>query len=132
MTDAYTENLAEFGIREIRLLNELLTAWLVQGLPDNFYPDGVKPAFNKNSGSVFLTNEDYQVAMMNGDKLETFYYLPYSGDEGFLSDLLSGNDPDELNQDDIEYLLEASDNAYLELPKLWIDYKIGCNPEIAG
>ena len=44
MTDAYTENLADFRIREIKLLQQLLTAWLDQGLPHDFYNEGIKPA----------------------------------------------------------------------------------------
>ena len=60
--DYYTENLAEFGSRERAIAGELLSL----PLPDNFGTTGVRVVFNKNSGFVFLVNDDYQCAMMNG------------------------------------------------------------------
>ena len=42
---------------------------------------------NLKSGYVFLTNSDYQVAMMNGDNLESFYTDFETGEEGFRNDL---------------------------------------------
>jgi hypothetical protein len=84
--DPTTTNLADFRSRERRLLIELLTAWEEQGLPDDFYEEEVVPMFNRNSGNVFLTNSEFQVAMMNGDKLESFYSCPNCGHEGFKED----------------------------------------------
>jgi hypothetical protein len=68
---------------------EILKAWESGGLPDDFNEEGVKIAFNSNSGNVFLTNEDFQVAMVEGLCLESFYNSPYEGREGFFTDLLS-------------------------------------------
>ena len=73
-----------------------------QGLPDNFYNDEVRPAFNMESGLVFLTNYDYQVCMMNGDKLELFYSTPYENHEGFLDELLEYYD--DMHDDDKEFI----------------------------
>lgn len=42
---------------------------------------------NTHSGNVFLTNADFQVAMMNGNKLETFYTDFETGEEGFKEEL---------------------------------------------
>ena len=42
---------------------------------------------NFYSGNVFLTNTDYQVAMMNGDTLESFYTDFETGEEGFKDEL---------------------------------------------
>ena len=78
-----TENLEDFGSRERALLRDLLTAWNEQGLPEDFYSEKVRPAFNINSGYVFLTNEECQVAMLNGDKLENWYNCFNCGHEGF-------------------------------------------------
>jgi hypothetical protein len=64
----------------------LLTARNKQGLPDDFYNNEVTPMMNMISGNVFLTNSDYQVAMMNGDKLESWYSCPNCGHEGFAED----------------------------------------------
>ena len=64
-----TTNLSDFGYRELEMLEELLKAMREQGLPDDFYDEEVHPMMNQNSGNVFLTNSEYKVAMMNGDKL---------------------------------------------------------------
>jgi hypothetical protein len=120
MGNNYTENLAEFGSREIRMLSELLNAWMAQGLPDGFFNAGVKPAMNKMSGNVFLTNEEYQIAMMNGDKLESFYSLPYGGEEGFLCDLIDENSPADLHHEDVDYILNLAEAAAYDLPQLWL------------
>ena len=82
-----TTNLADFGNRELVMVRDLLSAMLEQGLPEDFYNNEVVPMFNQNSGYVFLTNSDYQVAMLNGDKLESFYTSPHEGLEGFYDDL---------------------------------------------
>jgi len=86
MNDITTTDLSRFGSRERSMLEDLLKAWREQGLPEDFYPEKVKPMMNMLSGNVFLTNEDFQVAMMNGDKLESFYSCPNCGNEGFKED----------------------------------------------
>jgi len=78
-----TTNIADFGAREINILIDLLTAWRDHGLPDDFSDDEVIPMFNKNSGHVFLTNDSFQVAMLNGDKLESWYSCENCSHEGF-------------------------------------------------
>ena len=82
-----TTNLADFGARELAEVRDLLDAMLEQGLPGDFYADQVQPMFDQNSGHVFLTNSDYQVCMLNGDKLESFYCSPHECREGFHDDL---------------------------------------------
>jgi hypothetical protein len=75
-----TIDLAKFGFREIEMLRDILDAWVKHGLPEDFSGEGVHPMFNMNSGNVFLKNEDYQVAMLDGgDKLESFYSFPECG-----------------------------------------------------
>lgn len=93
MDEIVTSDLAKFGSRERKMTEDLLKAWREQGLPEDFYDDGVTVSMNMNSGYVFLTNSDYQVAMLNDDKLESFYSCPEDGVEGFKEDLLEeGND----------------------------------------
>jgi hypothetical protein len=82
-----TSDLSQFGSRERDMLIELLTSWRVQGLPSDFDDDQVIPMMNKNSGNVFLTNSNYDVAMMNGNKLESFYSCHQCGHEGFLEEM---------------------------------------------
>jgi hypothetical protein len=81
------KDFSRFGHRERELAEELLKAWREQGLPDEFYNEGVTIFFNTQSGYVFLSNTEYQVAMMNGDKLEMFYTDFETGEEGFFEDL---------------------------------------------
>ena len=107
--DPTTTNLADFGMREIEELRDILTAWLDHGLPDDFYEEDVVPMFNRNSGNVFLTNSDYQVAMLADGKLESWYYTPYSGYEGFLQYFPS-------NQK-LKFYLSTSEEAHFLLPK---------------
>jgi hypothetical protein len=83
-----TSDLSKFGSRERAMLVKLLTAQSEQGLPEDFDTNEVVPMMNMNSGNVFLTNSDYDVAMMNGDKLESFYSCPECGHEGFKEDML--------------------------------------------
>jgi hypothetical protein len=117
----YTENLADFGSRERAMAGELLSA----DLPRNFNGSGVRVAFNMNSGYVFLVNDDYQVAMMNGYHMAIFHTTPYHGHEGFLEDLLNELTPDELNQEDIDYILREVEIENIDLPEIWQKYQNG-------
>lgn len=103
-----TTNLADFGYREKKMAAELLTA-MCQGLPDDFDDDQVTVMMNTSSGNVFLTNDNCDVAMMNGDKLESFYSCPECGHEGFKEDM-----PHDGNADCKRYLrdigVEESDD----------------------
>ena len=110
----YTENMADIMACSIERKEVLaiMKAWDKNGLPDNFYDEGVRFAFNKNSGYVFLINDDYQCLMMNGDVLEEFYTSPYDGHEGFINDLFDDymSDTDSWHIEDAEWLLEIKDN----------------------
>ena len=88
MENVLTSDFSDLGSRERSKLREMLISWDKYGLPDGFYNDEVTFAFNKNSGYVFFTNSDYQVAILNGDELEEWYFSPYEGHEGFLEDLI--------------------------------------------
>ncbi len=79
-------DLSQFGYREKKMAAILLTE-MCNGLPDDFNDDEVTVMMNTGSGNVFLTNSDYQVAMMNGDNLESFYSCPMCGHEGFKDEM---------------------------------------------
>lgn len=87
MQELTTTDFSRFGSRERKMAEELLRAWREQGLPEDFYHDAVTIMMNLQSGYVFLTNSDCQVAMMNGDRLESFYTDFETGEEGFREDL---------------------------------------------
>lgn len=106
-SDPVTYDLSEFGMREIEELRDLLDAWLSSGLPDDFYDDEVRPAFNKNSGFVFLTNSEYDACIEADGRLEMWYNTPYSGYEGMYDDLVDEAD-ESWESEDIEYLIELA------------------------
>jgi hypothetical protein len=87
MQEIITSDFARFGSREREMAEELLKAWREQGLPEDFENEKVTITMNLNSGYVFLTNAEYQVAMMNGDTLESFYTDFETGEEGFKEEL---------------------------------------------
>ena len=89
MTDYYTEDFSDIVscARERLMLIDIMRAWGDSGLPEDFSDSGVRPAFNRNSGHVFLVNEDHDVCMLRDGKLESFYTSPYEGKEGFYDDL---------------------------------------------
>ena len=111
MNNVYTEDFADIMScsRERYEVLQIINAWNHNGLPSDFYEDNVRLAFNKNSGNVFLVNDDCQVAMMNGDKLETHYTSPYDCHEGFLEELLDMVD-DSWHEEDIEWLNDIKSN----------------------
>jgi len=102
--DSYTEDFADICScsRERHMLIDIMRAWGDHGLPDDFADDGVRPAFNRRSGHVFLVNADYQVAMLRDGRLESFYVCPYRGDEGFFDDLVELYD--ELCEEDRDFV----------------------------
>ena len=102
MNDVYTEDFSEFGFRELDEAGKLLTA-IKNGLPPLFDDEGIKVGFNKNSGLVFLTNSEYQVAMLDDKgKLYNFYTTPYEGYEGSLEELLQ--EYDNMQEEDKEFV----------------------------
>ncbi len=87
MEEYTTTDLSKFGFREIAMAKDLLVEWVERGLPDDFERDEVTIMMNFNSGNVFLTNSEFQTAMMNGNKLESFYNCPICGHEGFIEEM---------------------------------------------
>ena len=119
----YTEDLADFGYREQEEAKNLFQAWRESGLPVDFWNNGVKIGFNMNSGYVFLTNSDYQVAMCTTneqDQLElySFYTSPYEGKEGSFEELLE--EYKEMHPEDQEWFQQIAENTNRsdELPDL--------------
>jgi len=124
MDDYYTEDITEFSLREIILLRDLLTAWIEQGLPKGYSEAGIRPMLSKPFGTVFLVNRDYQSVMMNGDKLERYYFTPHGDQDGFLNELLE-LDPQSLHRKDRDYVVSLCHLHELEkheIPADWRDY----------
>jgi PBP1b-binding outer membrane lipoprotein LpoB len=87
MKEIVTANLTYFGYRERKEAERLLSSWNTTGLPKEFEDDEVQIFMNRTSGYVFLSNSEFQVAMMNGDELEIFYTDFETGEEGFKDEL---------------------------------------------
>lgn len=121
MSDLYTEDFSDIvsAARERRMLIDIMRAWGDHGLPDDFEPSGVKPAFNKNSGFVFLVNSDFQACMLNGDRLESWYSTPYEGREGFFEDLV--DEYDDMHPEDQEYMRDVARATDRSIPQEGIE-----------
>jgi hypothetical protein len=105
-----TTNLAEFGNRELKIAAKLLTAYADGNFECPYFMDnGVQVMMNTDSGNVFLTNDDYQVLMMNGNELEGFYSSPYEGHEGFIDELIDMWDEDWHSEDSNWLFMLAQD-----------------------
>lgn len=120
MNNVTSTDLANFGFRELDMAGDLLKA-ACKGLPTNFYEDGITVMMNHLSGNVFLTNSDCQVAMLSGGKLEQWYSCPYDGEEGFIEELLE-NDPEDLHEEDREYIIDVAKADGVDLPENWVKF----------
>jgi hypothetical protein len=114
-----TTNFSEFGSRELAEAGVLLNAYSNRKSTCPYFSgSGVQVIMNKNSGYVFLTDDDCNVLMMNGNSLEGFYTSPYEGYEGFFDELVDYWDAS-WHKEDTEWLYQlAKDlNELDELPK---------------
>ena len=102
--DNPTNDLTQFGYRELAEAGKLLIAYAENG--SDFLTDGVQVWFNKNSGTVFLSDEDYNVGVLvekeNGVlkeyDIEQFFSCPICGHEGILSEMQHGEENTECKQ----------------------------------
>ena len=111
-----TTDLSKFGARELREAAELLTAYCEGARPHDFDDDGVTVMFNTHSGKVFLTNDQYQVAVSDGQgNLASFYVSPSQECEGTLLELREDFDRECWNGEDIEWLESLCDDHGVSL-----------------
>lgn len=82
-----TKDLRNFGYRELDMAGDLLKALGSSKDNTEYLGDGVEVWFNLGSGCVFLSDEDYNTAMMNGDSLEDWLQCGECGTEGFMEDI---------------------------------------------
>jgi hypothetical protein len=82
MTDIVTADLSKFGYRELNIAGKLIQAYSEQ--PVDFLGNGLTINFNTHSGYVFLSDEDYNVGMLDEDgNLKQWFFCPECGQEGF-------------------------------------------------
>lgn len=82
---ANTNKLEEFGFIELQEAALLLTEY-VNTKNNVELGSGVKLEFNQDSGKVFLTDEDCNVAVLEDGDLVNFYWCSECGYEGTKSD----------------------------------------------
>jgi hypothetical protein len=100
MDKIVTKDLTEFGYRELEEAGILLQAYSEN---PSILGDKVEVFFNRNSGCVFLSDEDCNTAMMNEDNLELWHWCPECGTEGFKEDFDTGNNGSD-NKCCVEYI----------------------------
>lgn len=70
---------------------------------------GITVMMNQNSGNVFLTNSEFQVAMLaDNGTLYSFYSSPYEGKEGSFEDLLT--EYNDMHHEDQEWFRDVAKN----------------------
>lgn len=118
MNDYYTEDFADIVscARERCMLIDIMRAWGDSGLPEDFSDSGVRPAFNRNSGYVFLVNEDHDVCMLRDGKLESFYTSPYEGREGFFDELLE--EYADMHPEDQRWMRDIAEATGRDIPEV--------------
>ena len=94
MNDVVTKDFSKFGSREREMASELLAAYGTDKDKTKFLGQGVEVCFNTHSAYVFLSDEDFNVAIMEGGELVDFITCPNCGHEDSLPDFLEscGND----------------------------------------
>ena len=82
-----TTDISKMDLSEV---TEMLSAYQEENTTRAFKAmwcdDGTIPTLNQESGYCFLTNDEYQVAMMNDGKLSMFISCPECGREDFEQD----------------------------------------------
>lgn len=91
MNKIITKDYSEFGHREKEMARDLLQAYGTNDDKTEYLGQGVEVYFNLHSGYVFLSDEDYNVAIMNGSTLEDFIHCPDCGGEGVASEFAEDN-----------------------------------------
>ncbi len=94
-----TQDFADFGHVEREEATKLLSTFGTSNDDTLFLESNLKIEFNPNSGYVFLVDEDYNCAMMNGDRLENHFSCPNCGNEGMQSEFRSEHSKSECCQE---------------------------------
>lgn len=87
-----TTDLSNFSNQGLKDAAALLNAYADNDVPTNFSAQDVQLMYNTNSGNVFLTNEDYQVVMLNNGQLEELFSCPVCGYEGFKETVIDNDE----------------------------------------
>lgn len=110
-----TDDLSRFGFIELKEAAKLLSAYCDDKMTplarESFDGEGVHIAFNTDSGKVFLSNDEYQVLMLNEEGiLDYWVWCSEHGSEGFLKDLAFDAENGNVPAEDCNEILENFDN----------------------
>lgn len=108
-----TNDLSQFSDAALREAGQLLIAY-ANNNHDNFYEGGVKLEYNPTSQKVFITNDDCQVLMADGEDLREWYWLSYAGEEGFALDLYGDFRNGNIDENDYEQLADILESEGLD------------------
>lgn len=104
-----TSDFKDFGKKQIAETADILKMYVDGKLSpvarDYFYDDGIEVMFNNQSGFVFLSNSDYQALGDNSGMLDLWITTSWTGQEGFLDDLVDDALSGGMERDDMEDLL---------------------------
>lgn len=106
MQNIVTSDISKFGQRERELAKKLLSVYGTKDDRTKHLGDGIQVFMNRDSGYVFLSDEDYNVALLNGNKLEDFHSCPNCGNESVASQFRN-------DFDDVECCKEYADDLEL-------------------
>lgn len=106
--DIVTADFSRFGYREMAKAKSLLDAYMdyrMTPAAQKWFGEGVKVMFNCHSGHVFLSDDDYNVLMLNDeDILDLFISCPNCGYEGFPQDVYNHPECEECKEFAENYL----------------------------
>lgn len=113
-----TYDLSEFSYCELSEAAKLLTAYTEHNdtghCLDRFGSE-VKLALNKNSGFVWLEDEEYSCLMLDdNDQLYQFYFLDYAGTEGSAEELYEKFEDGDIDPEDYEQLADILEDEGME------------------
>ena len=115
-----TADLSKFGYRELSEAADLLKAYADN--PSVLDGDDVSVSFNMNSGYVFLSDEDFNTALINHEsgKLEKWYNCPVCGHEGFHGEMCHNTDDPECAEylESIDVAKECQPTRYTSLAEI--------------
>lgn len=110
MYDPVTYSFKDFGYYELAEAADLLTALKLgrySGRCDERMGEVSRIGFNRNSGNVWLEDEDYQTFMVDTEgRLYQFYYLGYAGTEGSAEELWDEFEAGNIDENDLEELAD--------------------------
>lgn len=119
MNNPVTYDFANFGRREIAEAGRLLTAYAEGNGRGNCldrFGEKVRVGLNRNSGFIWLEDEDYNTLMYddNTDSLYQWYFLSYAGTEGSAEDLYNEFLDGAIDPEDLEQLADILEDEGME------------------